>query len=261
MSPGTLLLIASPFVGSWLATLAVRLPEGEPTLRARSRCRSCGQRLAPRDLVPLLSWLVLRGRCRYCGGAVGAYYPLVELAALAVAALAVAVESGPFVFITCCLGWALLVLALCDLRAFLLPDAIVLPLIPCGLAVAAFIAPEPGRTGAAIAEAHVMGAVLGYGVFTALGWAYRALRKREGLGAGDAKLMAAAGAWLGWQPLPLLVMLAAGTALAGALLAHRTLALGSLRMQKVPLGAPLAAAIFLFWLGRSWWKFYELSIP
>ena len=261
MSPGTLLLIASPFVGSWLATLAVRLPEGEPTLRARSRCRSCGQRLAPRDLVPLLSWLVLRGRCRYCGGAVGAYYPLVELAALAVAALAVAVESGPFVFITCCLGWALLVLALCDLRAFLLPDAIVLPLIPCGLAVAAFIAPEPGRTGAAIAEAHVIGAALGYGVFTALGWAYRALRKREGLGAGDAKLMAAAGAWLGWQPLPLLVMLAAGTALAGALLAHRTLALGSLRMQKVPLGAPLAAAIFLFWLGRSWWEFYELSIP
>jgi len=261
MSPGTLLLIASPFVGSWLATLAVRLPEGEPTLRARSRCRSCGQRLAPRDLVPLLSWLVLRGRCRYCGGAVGAYYPLVELAALAVAAAAVAVESGPFVFITCCLGWALLVLALCDLRAFLLPDAIVLPLIPCGLAVAAFIAPEPGRTGAAIAEAHVIGAALGYGVFTALGWAYRALRKREGLGAGDAKLMAAAGAWLGWQPLPLLVMLAAGTALAGALLAHRTLALGSLRMQKVPLGAPLAAAIFLFWLGRSWWEFYELSIP
>ena len=261
MSPGTLLLIASPFVGSWLATLAVRLPEGEPTLRARSRCRSCGQRLAPRDLVPLLSWLVLRGRCRYCGGAVGAYYPLVELAALAVAALAVAVESGPFVFITCCLGWALLVLALCDLRAFLLPDAIVLPLIPCGLAVAAFIAPEPGRTGAAIAEAHVIGAALGYGVFTALGWAYRALRKREGLGAGDAKLMAASGAWLGWQPLPLLVMLAAGTALAGALLAHRTLALGSLRMQKVPLGAPLAAAIFLFWLGRSWWEFYELSIP
>jgi leader peptidase (prepilin peptidase) / N-methyltransferase len=260
MSAGTLLLIASPFIGSWLATLAVRLPEGEPTALVRSRCRSCGQRLAPRDLVPLLSWLVLRGRCRYCGGAIGAYYPLVELAALALAAAAVAVESGPFVLITCCLGWALLALALCDLRAFLLPDAIVLPLIPCGLAVAAFTAPEPGGTGAAIAGEHVVGAALGYAVFAALGWAYRALRKREGLGAGDAKLMAAAGAWLGWQPLPLLVMLAAGMALAGTLLAHRTLALGPLRMQKVPFGAPLAAAIFLFWLGRSWWELYGLTI-
>ena len=260
MSLGALLLIASPFVGSWLATLAVRLPEGEPVAWARSRCRSCGHRLAPRDLVPLLSWLVLRGRCRYCGGAISTYYPLAELVALALAGAAVALESGPFVLVTCCFGWALLALALSDLRAFLLPDAIVLPLIPCGLAVAAFAAPEPGVTGAAIAGEHVVAAALGYGVFAAVGWAYRAVRKREGLGAGDAKLMAAAGAWLGWQPLALLVMLAAGMALAGALLAHRTLALGSLRTQKVPFGAPLAAAIFLFWLARSWWGLYELRI-
>jgi leader peptidase (prepilin peptidase)/N-methyltransferase len=246
------LLVASPFIGSWLATLALRLPEGEPVALARSRCRHCGHHLAPRDLVPLASWLALRGRCRFCGGAIGVYYPLVELAALAIAAAAVALESGSFVLVSCVFGWALLAAALCDLRAFLLPDAIVLPLIPCGLAVAAFATLDATEAGAPVAGEHAVAAALGYGVFTAIGWAYRKWRRHEGLGAGDAKLMAAAGAWLGWRPLPLLVLLAAGMALAGALLAHRRLASRDLRLQAVPFGAPLALAIFVLWLARDW---------
>ena len=238
------LLIVSPFIGSWIGTLALRLPAGEPLVLGRSRCRHCGRPLAPRDLVPLLSWLAARGRCRHCGGQIGPYYPLVELAALAVVAAALAVASGPEAAAGSLLGWALLALALCDLGAFLLPDVITLPLIAGGLAAALLL---PSGEGGAPA-AHLIGAVAGYGVFAGLGWAYRALRGREGLGGGDAKLMAAAGAWLGWAPLPLVVLLGAGLALAAALVRYRRLTLGAFAGQSVPFGAPLALAIYIVWL-------------
>jgi leader peptidase (prepilin peptidase)/N-methyltransferase len=235
-----LLLVAAPFVGSFLGTLVLRLPEGAPVVLARSACPRCGHALGPRDLVPLLSWLALRGRCRHCAAPIPAFYPLMELAALAVAAMAALAVPVAVLPWSCLLGWALLALAVTDRRAFLLPDALTLPLIPAGLLAAWVLNP------AALAD-HALGAVLGWAGFTAVAAGYRALRGREGLGGGDAKLLAAAGAWLGWPALPAVVAGAALLGLAEALAlrrAGRAVDGGT----EIAFGTWLAAATWLLWL-------------
>jgi leader peptidase (prepilin peptidase)/N-methyltransferase len=102
-------LLAAPFIGSFLGTLALRLPKGEPVLGGRSACPACGHVLGPLELIPLASWAILRGRCRSCGAAISAFYPAIELAALAVAAAAAATTSGAGFYLACLIGWALLV--------------------------------------------------------------------------------------------------------------------------------------------------------
>src|SRR6185312_16038520 len=170
-------VLAAPFIGSFIALLAIRLPEGEPVLWGRSRCRSCGQALGALDLVPVASWLMARGRCRHCAAPVSAFYPAVELSALAVplwAMLALPIEQ---LWASCLLGWGLLALAIIDARHFWLPDRITLPLIALGLIVAAIL----DRTGLAD---HVIGAAAGFACFAAIAFIYRRLRGREGLGRG-----------------------------------------------------------------------------
>jgi leader peptidase (prepilin peptidase)/N-methyltransferase len=165
-------LIAAPFVGSFLATLAVQLPVREQAVLGRSRCRMCGHTLGIADLVPLGSWLVQRGRCRHCGGAIGRLYPLVELAAIAIAVWAAIVMDGWLLWVTCGLGWALLTLAVIDTRHFMLPDALTLPLIGAGLLTAFGLGP-------ALVPAHAAGALAGFAVFAALRWVYRRLRSAD----------------------------------------------------------------------------------
>jgi leader peptidase (prepilin peptidase)/N-methyltransferase len=181
-------LIFATFLGSFLGTLILRLPEGRPLFLDRSHCEACGQTLGVRDLVPLFSWLLLKGRCRLCGAKLGAFYPLIELAAVGVALWALLTLPAPLVWPTAALGWVLLALAVIDARHFLLPDVLTLPLIPAGLAVAWWL--DPGQL-----LHHALGAALGFVGFAGLAWVYRKLRGREGLGLGDAKLLAAAGAW------------------------------------------------------------------
>jgi leader peptidase (prepilin peptidase)/N-methyltransferase len=241
VSPGTILaLLIAPFVGSFLGVVVERLPAGRPVALARSTCDHCGETLATRDLVPLLSWLARRGRCG-CGKVrLGAFYPGIELAALAVAVSAALVLSGWLLWASLALGWTLLALAAIDLRHYLLPDALTLPLIPAGLGLAYLI--EPGKL-----PDHATGAAAGLIGFVVIAWLYRRLRRREGLGLGDAKLLAAGGAWLGWQALPSVVALAAVVALALALAG--ALAGGKLgATTKIAFGPHLALAIWLVWL-------------
>lgn len=204
----------------------------------RSRCPACGARLGPLDLVPLLSWLALRGRCRHCGAPIGAWYPLVELAAAAIGAIALAALPAPEAWLAAVLGWWLLALAAIDLLTWLLPDALTLPLVVAGLLVALW--GEPALTSPAGAA---IGAAAGYLTLAGIALAYRRLRGREGLGLGDAKLLAAAGAWLGPERLPTTVLAAALLGLAFALLARR----GELAPETaLPFGPALALA---FWGG------------
>jgi leader peptidase (prepilin peptidase)/N-methyltransferase len=234
------LVLVAPFIGSFLGLLIQRLPEGSPIARGRSRCDICGTTLRARDLVPILSWLTAGGRCRYCRQPLGWFYLGVELSALTVALAAVLIDRGQGAWLDCLLGWWLLALGWIDLRSWLLPDALTLPLIIAGLAAAFLFNPDQ-LTGRAL------GAALGYSSLVAIAAAYRALRGREGLGGGDAKLLAASGAWLGAAALPQVILLAALSALAAAV----GLRLAGIRLgihSALPFGPFLALATWVLWL-------------
>lgn len=233
-------LVAAPFVGSFLSVLAVRLPAGEPVVLARSRCPACRHVLSPFDLVPVLSWLWRRGRCGYCGTAIAPLYPALELAAAAVALWPAMMLEGWLFWASCALGWTLLALAATDLRALLLPDVLTLPLIAAGIGIAAAL--DADRL-----SAHVAGAVLGFGVLYSINLLYRRLRGRDGLGLGDAKLLAASGAWVGWAALPSVLLIsgaAALTAVAVARLSGRAVDAA----EPIPFGAFLALGFWCVWL-------------
>jgi leader peptidase (prepilin peptidase)/N-methyltransferase len=235
------LLIAAPAIGSFVGVLIRRLPDGQPIVWSRSRCERCGTALTPRDLVPLISGVIARRRCRRCGSPLGWFYPGVEIAALIVALIALAVDDMPRASLDCVFGWWLLTLGWIDLRRWLLPDLLTLPLIVAGLTLAAALDPDTVLD-------RALGAALGYGALRAIATIYRALRQREGLGRGDAKLLAAAGAWVGATALPQVILLAA----LAALLAAAVLRLGGVRLHAhsaLPFGPFLALATWTIWLG------------
>lgn len=236
---GTALLVA-PFIGSFVATAALRLPASQPIVLARSACPHCDTALGARDLLPLVSWLALGGRCRHCAAAIPRYYPGVELAALLVAAWAATVFSGAALLAAAALGWGLLLLSLIDRRCLWLPDLLTLPLAAAGLLCAAW-------AGEAALVASAIGAAGGYALLAGVAWSYRHLRGRDGLGLGDAKLLAVAGAWVGWQGLPLVLLAASVAALTVvAMMAWRRRGLDW--QQPLPFGPFLALGLWLVFL-------------
>jgi leader peptidase (prepilin peptidase)/N-methyltransferase len=230
-------LLVAPFIGSFMGVLIRRLPEDRPVILSRSTCDHCGTRLGVRDLVPVVSYLSSRGRCRHCGEQVAPFHLAVELAALAIpiSAWISGWDGDPWTI--CLLGWTLLTLAWIDIRALLLPDVLTLPLLVAGLFVTEFRDPA-SLTG------NIAAAVLGYLGPVAIIHAYRRLRGREGLGMGDAKLLAAIGAWLGLGLLPFTLLLAACLgllAVGGAILAGKRVS----ATTQIPFGACLALAAWL----------------
>lgn len=215
----------------------------------RSACPNCGHRITALENVPLLSWLWLRARCSACGSAISLRYPVIELAGGAVAAYAASryglsmAALGAMVFCSC-----LLALAAIDLDTQLLPDDITLPLLWAGLAF------NLGGTFAPLAAA-VIGAIAGYLALWLVYWAFKLITGKEGMGYGDFKLLAAIGAWLGWQMLPLVILLSSivGAAVGIALIVFTRHG----RDKPIPFGPYLAAAggIALLWGGeiaRRW---------
>lgn len=234
-------VIFAPFIGSFLGVLILRLPHGRPIALARSACASCGRVLAVRDLVPLLSFPLLRGRCRTCHAPIGVFHLAIELAATAVALwAALTLEEPNRIWAGCVLGWTLLVLAWIDVEHMMLPDVLTLPLTLAGLGAALLLDPQD------VAD-RALGAMAGYLVFRAVAAGYRAWRGQDGLGGGDAKLLAAAGAWLGWQALPLVVLEASLAGIAAALIAH-LLGRRISRTTALPFGPFIAAAVWLVFL-------------
>jgi leader peptidase (prepilin peptidase)/N-methyltransferase len=189
------------------AALDGREPPPQPKLNLvtpPSRCPSCGTPIRAWQNVPVASWLVLRGRCAACKAPISARYPGVELAAGALAAL-VAAHFGYSIALAAALAytWALLALTFIDLDTQLLPDDITLPLLWLGLLANVFglYTNLPSA---------VVGAAGGYLLLWAVYWAFRLIAKKEGMGYGDFKLLAAIGAWTGWQVLPVVILVAAG---------------------------------------------------
>ena len=233
-------IVIAPFIGSFLGVLAVRLPAGEDVVTARSRCRHCGHKLRPWELVPVASWIALAGRCSACRAPIGSFHPAMELGALLVAVWAAVVTEGAPLWATIALGWALLALGAMDVRSLILADVVTLPLTAAGLLVIAVVnSPQIWL--------HAAGAMAGFALMIAVAFAYRKLRGREGLGFGDAKLMAAAGAWTGLEGLGsvLLYAVASGIAIA-TLMRMRGETVGA--ASEIPFGAGIALGLWLVWL-------------
>ncbi len=163
-----------------------------------------------------------------------------EVGCVCIACWAAMLMSGPVLYASCLLGWLLLALALCDWRSFLLPDALTLPLLGLGLLVTWWIAPSD-------LPDHALAALLGYALFRGLSLAYRLMRGRDGLGQGDAKLLAAAGAWLGLAAIPAVMLIAALVGL--GVVAVRMMRGGAIGSDTaLPFGPALALGIWLVWL-------------
>jgi leader peptidase (prepilin peptidase) / N-methyltransferase len=232
--------VMAPFIGSFLAVLMVRLPKHEPVVFERSACLHCGHALGPLDLLPFFSWALLGGKCRYCRAAIGAFYPLVELAAILMVLWAATETDGSALAASCVFGWALLAITIIDWRDFIVPNPLSLfvaatgLLFAAGLDVDAFIG-------------HAIGMVAGYAVFIVVAWVYERIRGREGLGGGDAKLLGALGAWVSWTGLPSVLIIASIMAM-GFVLA-RLLWMGkSTPADRIAFALFLAPAGWLVWL-------------
>ncbi len=239
-------VLAGPFVGSFLGVVVRRLPQGRPIAASRSCCEACGHTLSALELIPLASFALQGGRCRHCGSPIAWDHPGIEAAALAVAAVAAcAVPAGAWpgnasIWVSCALGWWLLALAWIDAETFLLPDALTLPLVLGGLAEAWWLDRDAITDRA---EAATIAALCLY----LLAFAYRRLRGRDGLGEGDAKLLAAGGAWVGVVALPWVMIAGAVTALCYASILYlRGISLSG--TTKIPFGPFVAAGIWLAWL-------------
>lgn len=226
------------------ARAAGREPEERPPLTLaspRSRCPACGAGIRWHDNVPVASWLALGGRCRDCGAPISRRYPLVELAAAALAA-ACALRFGPGLPLAAALlvSWTLLALALIDLDHQLLPDDLTLPLMWAGLLASLWhvtVGPREALVGAAV----------GYLSLWVVFHAFKAATGKEGFGYGDFKLLAACGAWFGpWSILPIVLL----ASVAGALV-HG----GAALRGRAGFGDRIAFGVYLCpaaWLHLMW---------
>jgi len=218
----------------------------------RSACPQCKAPITAWQNIPVVSWLMLRGRCAACKTKISVRYPLVELATGMLSAW-VAWHFGFGVPAVCALlvTWSLIALTGIDLDHQLLPDNITLPLMWAGLVAAVAIGPAMGAALPVSPKDAVTGAAAGYLSLWLIFHAFKLVTGKEGMGFGDFKLFAALGAWLGWKLLPLVIILSAAT---GAVLGILMIALrGRDRSAPMPFGPYLAAAGWLAMMYGSTW--------
>lgn len=220
-------------IGSFLNVCIYRLPRDQSIVWPASRCTSCGREISWFENVPVLSYAILRGRCRTCGDRISLMYPLVEVVTAGVfVAVAAAFGLSWLLPIRLLFGCAMIVLLVIDLQHQILPNEITLPGIVVGLA-ASLIA-DPGWRDALI------GALAGGGLLSLVAWGYERIRHQEGLGFGDVKMLAMIGAFLGWK---LMLLTLVGASLLGSLTAGVLMLAGRADWQsKLPLGTFLAIA-------------------
>jgi len=211
-------------------------PEQTPfnLLVPRSRCPVCKAPIPFWQNVPVVSWLVLRGRCARCGAAIPVRYPLVELLTAFCSIAVLGLFGFTWLSVAALIyTWMLLALTFIDFDTQLLPDQLTLPLVWLGLVTNVF-------GGFTDPSSAIIGAVAGYLFLWSTYWGFKLLTGKEGMGYGDFKLLAAVGAWLGWQVLPAAVLIAAGVGLLYAIVT--SLAGKRESAQPIPFGPFLAIA-------------------
>jgi leader peptidase (prepilin peptidase) / N-methyltransferase len=220
-------------IGSFLNVCIYRLPRDQSIVWPASRCTTCGREISWYENIPVVSYAILRGRCRTCGDRISLMYPLVEVVTAGVfVAVAAAFGLSWLLPIRLLFGCAMIVLLVIDLQHQILPNEITLPGIVVGL-VASLVA-EPGWRDALI------GALAGGGLLSLVAWGYERIRHQEGLGFGDVKMLAMIGAFLGWK---LMLLTLVGASLLGSLTAGVLMLAGRADSQsKLPLGTFLAIA-------------------
>jgi leader peptidase (prepilin peptidase)/N-methyltransferase len=207
----------------------------------RSQCPACGHPITAIENIPVVSWLVLGGKCSACKAPISARYPAVEIVGAALAVCAIQRFGLTAQGVAACgLLWTLLALTCIDFDTQLLPDSLTLPLLWAGLIVNLWGLFAP--LGAA-----VIGAVAGYLSLWSIYWLFKLIRGKEGMGYGDFKLLGALGAWLGWQMLPVIVLL---SSVVGAAIGI-TLVVFKGRDHNIPMAfgpyLAIAGGIALFW--------------
>lgn len=237
-----LLAVAAIFgaiVGSFLNVVILRLPDSSQSIVfPASHCPRCSTKLLWYDNIPILSFLVLRGKCRHCRTAISLQYPVVELLMMVLSVALVhrfqlsVTTAGYFLFCA-----ALLVIIFIDIHHQIIPDVISLPGI-----VAGFIFSLLSDT--VSWQSSLIGLLLGGGVLYAVALAYAMLRKIDGMGGGDIKLLAMIGAWLGWQSLPFVILVSSATGSIAGLIAMRSQRKGG--QTRIPFGPFLSLAALLY---------------
>jgi leader peptidase (prepilin peptidase)/N-methyltransferase len=234
-----LLGVLGAVFGSFIATVAIRWPEGRSALGGRSMCDGCGRGLRWFELLPVVSFVALRGRCRTCGARIAAGHVVTELLGAGIGIVAGLVAPGWAGVAGAACGWLLLALGAIDLAAFWLPDVLTgaLAVVALGGGLAGLAPPLPDR---------LIGGAAGFAALSLVAAGYRLVRGRIGLGGGDPKLFGAIGLWLGWRALPMVLLIAsmAGLAVVAimAIAGRRPAA-----TDRLPLGTLLAGAAFLCW--------------
>lgn len=255
-----LLFALGAVVGSFLNVVILRLPKimqqqwrseceafleleptqtGEPLSLSQppSTCPSCNTRIKPWQNIPILSWLMLRGKCANCSASISIRYPIIELIT-GVLSVVVAMQFTYdwALLLALVTTWCLVALTVIDAETQLLPDDITLPLVWLGLVANAFGVFTD-------LQSALWGAVFGYGILWSIYWIFKLTTGKEGMGYGDFKLLGALGALLGWQALPMIILMssAVGAIIGIALMATKRLN----REQPMPFGPYLAIAGWL----------------
>lgn len=269
-TPGAFIAVSALFgllVGSFLNVVIYRLPvmlertwlahchelmrkEPEPgdatqqtfnLILPRSQCRKCGHTITAKENIPVISYLLLKGRCSSCGEPISARYPLIEtVTAILTAVVAAQFGVGLTALMAMLLTWALIALTMIDYDHHLLPDDITLPMMWLGLLCSLFgLFIDP--------QSSILGAAAGYLSLWTVYQVFKLATGKEGMGFGDFKLLAMLGAWMGWQMLPVIILLSSvvGAVVGIALIVVR----GRDRNIPIPFGPYLAAA---GWLALLW---------
>jgi len=218
-----------------------------------STCPKCGHKIRFYENIPVISWLFLKGKCNQCKNSIAIRYPIVE-ATTALLSVVIAQQFGVSLetLLLLVLTWGLICLTLIDIDHMLLPDQIVMPLLWLGLLV------NINGTFVPLSDA-VIGAAVGYMSLFSVFWLFKLLTGKEGMGFGDFKLFALFGAWIGWQLLPILILMAS---VVGAIIGISLMVFKNhQREQAIPFGPYLAIAgwITLLW-GEGIWSWYLLQI-
>ena len=205
----------------------------------RSRCPKCKTKITALQNIPIISWLVLRGKCANCKTSVSARYPVIEAVTGMLTALIIFKLGANWAGIGgMLLLWSLVALTMIDYDTQLLPDQITLPLVWAGIVFS--VMPHSGVFPATDLQSSVFGAIAGYLTLWSIYWGFKLVTGKEGMGYGDFKLLAALGAWLGWQLLPVIILL---SAVVGAVTGiAMILFAGHKRETPIPFGPYLAGA-------------------